>query len=304
MNLESMRDQLKQDGFVVIRGFLTEPEVRHYVSKLEELSTITRDELKAQATGRGFSGSGSATSWNLPDGVSKTPAFWPLILNERLISIVKELLGPEIRFLQHTDLHVGFSAIAWHRDSVNRTFGVGPDWDEVSEAYQIVRVGIYLQSYEESNFRLGFIKGSHRPATEVTSGRKFTEAKINWLGALSYLSPKVQMWAANAEWIATEPGDCLIFDPRTIHSGSYITGPKYSMFVAYGIENRHFYNHYNYYRHVRTELNYQILAPELVDKLKSAGIYPENIPVYDRIDGAWTPAPVLKNVLSRRFAPK
>jgi hypothetical protein len=304
MDFDLMRDQLNRDGFVIIRDFLTDQEAQHYVSQLEALSTITRSDLESRSTGRGFSGSGSATSWNLPDGVSKTPAFWPLILDERLVSTVKELLGLEIRFLQHTDLHVGFSAISWHRDSVSRTFGVGPDWDEANEPYQLVRVGVYLQSYEESNFRLGFIKGSHRPATEVTLGRKFTEAKINWMGALSYLSPKVQMWAANAEWVATEPGDCIIFDPRTIHSGSYITGPKYSMFVAYGIENKHFYNHYNYYRHVRTELNYQELTPELVGKLKTAGLYPENIPVYDQIEGAWTPTPVLKNVLNKRFAPK
>lgn len=304
MNFDAMREQLNHDGFVVIRGFLTDQEVQHYVGQLETSSTIARRDLETRSTGRGFSGSGAATSWNLPDGVSKTCAFWPLILDERLVSTVRKLLGPEIRFLQHTDLHVGFSAIAWHRDSVSRKFGVGPDWDEASEAYRLVRVGVYLQSYQESNFRLGFIKGSHRPATEVTFGRKFTEAKINWLGALSYLSPQVQMWVANAEWVATEPGDCLIFDPRTIHSGSYITGPKYSMFVAYGIPNKHFYNHYNYYRHVRTELNYQELAPELVDKLRAAGLYPENIPVYDRIEGAWTPAPVLKNVLSKRFAAK
>ena len=34
--------------------------------------------------------------------------------------------------------------MSWHRDNVNRTYGVGSDWDEARHSYQIVRVGIYL----------------------------------------------------------------------------------------------------------------------------------------------------------------
>ena len=34
--------------------------------------------------------------------------------------------------------------MSWHRDNVNRTYGVGSDWDEARHPYQIVRVGIYL----------------------------------------------------------------------------------------------------------------------------------------------------------------
>ena len=47
--------------------------------------------------------------------------------------------------------------MSWHRDNVNRTYGVGSDWDEARHPYQIVRVDIYLQRYEESQSRLGFI---------------------------------------------------------------------------------------------------------------------------------------------------
>ena len=301
MSTQTLQEQLHNQGFVVVRQLLSEQEVSFYRDKLGERSGITTENFGAQGAGRGFDKMGQQASWNLPDGVSKSPDFWPLIYHERLVTAVKELLGPDICFLQHTDLHVGFSAISWHRDNVNRKFGLGQDWDESQVPYQIVRVGIYLQSHAESNFKLGLIKGSHRPATNITLSRRITETKIIWMGALSYLSPQVQMWAANAEWIATEPGDCVIFDPRTIHSGSYITGPKYSMFVAYGVENTHFYNHQNYYRQLRTELNYGDLDPELVQTLKSKELYAEKPPIYTDIQGAWTPAPVLKNILAKRF---
>ncbi len=300
MNYETLRQEFKEKGFAIVRGLLSKDEVESYIQRMEKLSGISRGDFSS-VSGRGFDQSGKQTSWNLPDGVAKTEEFWPIIFNERLLTTVRELLGPDIRFLQHNDLHVGFSAISWHRDSVNRKFGQGPDWNETEAAYKLVRVAIYLQSYEESQFRLGFINSSHQPTPTVTLKRRIDEAKLNWFGALSYVSPKLQMWASNAEWIATEPGDCLIFDPRALHSGSYITGPKYSMFVAYGQENEHFYNHQNYYNNIRTELGYQPMNPELAERLKEANLLPENVPVYDKIEGAWVPAPILKNLLAQRL---
>jgi ectoine hydroxylase-related dioxygenase (phytanoyl-CoA dioxygenase family) len=296
MEQNEVRQQLQTQGYIVVRDLLSEAEVQFYNRKLETLSGISRRNFRGKVSGRG-----GHISWNRPDGVSKTPDFWPVIFHERLLTTIKALLGPEVRYLQHSDLHVGFSAVSWHRDNVNRTFGHGPDWDESVQPYQLLRVGIYLQSFAESNFRLGFIAGSHRPTPYVSLARKLTEAKLQSLGTLSYLSAKFQMWAAQAQWVATEPGDCIIFDPRTLHSGSYITGPKYSLFVAYGRENEHFYNHHNYYRHLRSELNYGDLAPELIQLLKDADLYQEQVPVYDRIQGAWTPAPILKNYLAQRF---
>ena len=77
--------------------------------------------------------------------------------------------------------------------------------------------------------------------------RKFAEKALAWTEALSYLLPMARTWAAHAEWVATQPGDRILFDPRTLHSWSYITGPKYSMFLAFGVENSHYYNHHNYF---------------------------------------------------------
>src|SRR5262249_38688726 len=107
------------------------------------------------ATQRGFGG------WTAPDGLTQQRSFWPLIFTPRLLKIVHELLGPDVRFLQHTDLHVGFSSYNWHRDSVSRRLGAGRDWDE-TEPYRIVRVGFYLQPRNASSFRLGLLPGTHR----------------------------------------------------------------------------------------------------------------------------------------------
>jgi ectoine hydroxylase-related dioxygenase (phytanoyl-CoA dioxygenase family) len=297
---DAMRQMLATKGYTVLKGLLTADEAQSYIDKLEAMSGFRRSDYPQTANKKGLSKRGLSTSWYQPDGVTKNLDFWPLIFNEQLLATVRAIVNPDVRYLQHSDLHVGFSAISWHRDSINRHYGVGPDWNESDAPYKLVRVGIYLQTYAESRFRLGFIPGSHRFNGVVTRGQKLTEAKLKWLGALSYMFTSVQMWAANAEWIATEPGDCIIFDPRTIHSGSAIIGPKYSMFLAYGLENRHFYNHQNYYRHVRPELGYKEMPSPLVAQLMTNGLYQDQSPVYNEIDGAWTPMPLMKNIVAQR----
>jgi ectoine hydroxylase-related dioxygenase (phytanoyl-CoA dioxygenase family) len=301
MDYQKMRQELDRQGYTIVRGLLTQEEVDYYVARMEALSGITRAGMQGGEEWKGSGRGSGGSSWTLPDGVAKSRDFWPIIFNERLLEIVRNIVDPDVRFLQHNDIHVGFSAISWHRDSVNREFGVGPDWDETDAPYKLVRCGIYLQTFAESNSRLGFIPGSHKPPVgPVSRSAKFNERKLKWLGAANYLSPKIQMAASNADWIPTEPGDCVIFDPRTIHSGSYITGPKYSVFVAYGVENKHFFNHYNYYRNIRSELGYGELDPEFVQMLKDQDLFPELTPTLDYVEGAWVPSSLVKSLYARR----
>lgn len=290
--------QLRERGFVVHRGLLDMDEVRHYTQLIEAMSGMTKDGYDASSGGRGTKG----TSWNLTDGVTKTEDFWPLISHDGLISRVKEVIGSDAKYLQHSDLQFGFSAVSWHRDNVSRTYGVGPDWDESEELYQNVRVGIYLQSHEESGFALGFIPGSHtlKPNDTGLSAR-LREARFAGQGALAYLSPKLQKMMKSAEWVATEPGDAIIFDVRILHSGSYIHGPKLSMFVGYGVPGRHFADLRNYYRFVRPELGYGEIPPALQDRLRGEGLLAEDVPEYTEIPDAWTPMPIMKRILEKRL---
>jgi ectoine hydroxylase-related dioxygenase (phytanoyl-CoA dioxygenase family) len=301
MDYQKMKQELDRQGYTVVRGLLTPEEVDYYIGRMEALSGITRAGMQGGEEWKGSGRGSGGSSWTLPDGVAKSRDFWPIIFNERLLEIVRNIVDPDVRFLQHNDIHVGFSAISWHRDSVNREYGVGPDWDETDTPYKLVRCGIYLQTFAESNSRLGFIPGSHKPPVgSVSRSTKFNERKLKWLGAANYLSPKIQMAASSADWIPTEPGDCVIFDPRTIHSGSYITGPKYSVFVAYGVENKHFFNHYNYYRNIRSELGYADLDEEFVQMLKDQDLYPELTPTLDYVEGAWVPSSIVKSLYARR----
>ncbi|NND85345.1 MAG: hypothetical protein HKN46_09380 [Acidimicrobiia bacterium] len=288
------RAQLREKGFVVVPGLLSPEEVEHYKGMLLEMSGISAESWSS--SGRGFGG------WNLTDGVSKKKDFWGLIDHPKLLENLKALLGDDVKYLQHSDLQVGFSAVSWHRDNVHRTYGVGRDWDEDDERpYDLVRVGIYLQSFDESNFRLGFIPGSHRfRARGSALARRFNELKFKVMGGLAWLGPKVQELTPGAEWVATNPGDCIIFDPRILHSGSYIEALKLSMFVGYGVASDHFADLQNYYRHVRPELGYKEFSEELITYLRERDLFAEGIEDTDEIADAYVPAAALRKVVERR----
>ena len=268
------------DGYLVVRSLFSPEKVAFYKQELDKLSV------------------GRSQKWTLPDGVCQNRPFWDVIFNEKILSTVRGLLGDGIKFLQHNDLHVGFSSFHWHRDSVCRTFGKGPDWDESAEPYQLVRVGVYLQD-SAGGFRLGLVKGTHRPERLPENERHFIESKTNSLTkALTFLGSRDPL-DGRAAWVATEPGDCVIFDPRTIHTGSDFQGTKHSFFVAYGIENGHFRNHYNYYRHLRDDLNYKALHPDLVERLKAANLYADESFDGEPVEGAWLPSKAFSFVASQ-----
>ncbi len=249
------------DGFCVIRNLLTPPEVEEYLTRLERRS------------GRKRSDPPPARGWTVPDGVSKHEEFWPIIFHPTLRETVTALLGPDVRFLQHTDLHVGFSSFNWHRDSVARALGVGPDWDESDAPYRLVRVGIYLQS-SGGSFKLGLVPGTNRVGDPRSrAARDVIERKAGFLSHVRRLVTGKVPEVPGATWVPAGAGDAVIFDPRVLHTGTPVDGPKYSMFLAFGVPNRHFEAHARYYRFARPELGYADLDPRLVAQLQAAGLH-------------------------------
>ena len=276
----SLKQCYKQSGFVVVKNVLSNQEVVKYRTTLQRLSGLTdsdaaEDGLKLTSR--------DGVSWNMADGVSKNPEFWSLIVHPRLLSTIREILGSSARYSQHSDLHVHRAGAGWHRDNAHRTYGEGTDWDESEAEYQVVRVAFYLQSYTESGSSLILIPGSHRYEERLSVVEtKLREYSVRFRRFLTqstsaYLQSKIRTTPAQSPfqppaqpvYINTEPGDCIIFDTRVVHSGSPIYGPKYAIFLSYGADNHHSRNHRSYYLHTRQDLNYQEFHPDLADKLKA-----------------------------------
>jgi hypothetical protein len=103
-----------------------------------------------------------------------------------------------------------------------------------------------------------------------------------------------------AEWLAPADGDAVIFDPRVIHTGSHSVGPKYSLFLAYGIPGSHAAHHAMYYRFMRPDLGYQPMHIDLVGRLKAASLYQELEFNGAPISGANRPRPI-QSLIGRRI---
>ena len=307
--MTAMKQEFEKRGYVVIKGLLRPEEAAHYRSEIQKRSGVGDQEFGKKM-------------FECSDGVTKNRAFWPLIYDERLLKVLRDLLGPTLRYTQHSDLHAHRTADrptprgvpgGWHRDSACRDYNIGPDWDESRAPYQVTRVAFYLQTYAESHASLGVIPGSHRFERRLSGndrrlwlrvfGSEYWIKRMLWragfLDEPFYYHPMFQqrtdpnqplVFSRPAEpvWIKTEPGDCVIFNQRLFHAASPISGPKYAVFLSYSPENEHARNHLRYYRHIRKELGYGPIDPELAELLKEHDLYLE-APEPKVIEGASVP---------------
>jgi len=226
-----LRERFDHDGYVVLKGLLSPEEAAQYRDELKRLSGLTDADFPRFASSGG---------WALNDGVTTLAVFWPVIFHRRLLDAVRAVVGPDARYTQHSDLLVHAGQPAWHRDSADRLFGRGPDWDESRAPYRVARVAIYLQSYEESRSALGLIPGTHRRQSFVNSAELALWDKVNaWRKRRGKPTVLGRFLSMRPEWIKTDVGDCLIFNERILHSASKIDGPKYAIFLSYGADNEH-----------------------------------------------------------------
>jgi hypothetical protein len=258
--------RFEKDGYIIVPRLLDAGGAAHYRALLQRESAISDGDFDPTAPTR--------VSWDRPDGVTTTPDFWPLIFDPRLLEAVHAVIGPDARYTQHSDLHVNRGAPGWHRDSAHRRFGQGPDWDESRTPYKIARVAIYLQSYAESHSALGIIPGSHRKESLLNRAELLALSQANKLLRHRARQPLPGHFVSmRAVWIKTEPGDCVIFNQRLLHSAGRIIGPKYAIFMSYGAENEHSRRHRHYYMYERSDLNYGDYPAELADRLRDADLY-------------------------------
>jgi hypothetical protein len=239
MNQPSTRDAFGENGYLFIKGLLSDEEIHQYRSLL-----MNDEKTKQQAR------------WAEPDGVAKNPCLWPLIYHDGLLSHLRGIASADVRYLHHSDVQVNYDSVGWHRVSSHGLF----KGEARSEDIGALRVAIYLQSSQESRFSLGVIPGTHRHTSLAGQLEKsiwslyhrVTNGLPPW-----YLTLKPQ-------WFEMDAGDCLIFDTRILHTGSKPTGPKYSIYLVFGEAGNPLCKaHYDYIHLQRRDLGYEACPPEL-----------------------------------------
>ena len=152
----------------------------------------------------------------------------------------------------------------------------------------MVRVGIYLQTLP-SNSRLGFIQQPH-PKGPVTRTQSLVGAVSNWLRGVTASPKDSNGWLPAPTGFPAEPGDAVIFDPRTIPFRTATSPTRGTPSSWRTGSKQHFFSHYNYYRNVRWNWAAAVLIPIFAQLLRDHDLYPRtNAPYADHVDGAGYP---------------
>ncbi|WP_300301998.1 phytanoyl-CoA dioxygenase family protein [Ferrovibrio sp.] len=266
MIMPEEREKFEKSGYHYLPGLLSADEAQQYRMRINRAFGLPERELSNRDI--------DSKTYTLPDGITKIPDFWPLIFNTKLLETIRGLLGGDIRYTQHSDLHINLGAGKYHRDSAYRDFGVGPDWDESKSAYKVVRVAIYLSDYDNSGSSLVILPGTHRHESWLNrmEVRFWNELRTRWRRFLDTNS--LPQWAISMPktTIRHKPGDCLIFDQRVLHAGGVVAGamPKYAAYLSFSLDNIHAYNHHAYYLSRPTYLRQ--IPEELSGQLEGAGL--------------------------------
>ena len=221
-------------------------------------------------------GVGEMDLFTRADIINQIPELTKYIYDPRIVERVKACTGEIVYFVQQSDFHSNYVAHGWHRDSANREFGTGHDWDESEATYCVVKAMYYL---EAQDIALAVLPRSHRINIPPTD---------NWTDFKSYqVLPQANVLDiplfedGNIQPVLVEgaPGDLLVFDIRLLHGGRVLdpvyaqlhknlAHPKSQVAIVYGSDNIHSRRFYSYTRFVREDMGYQNMGEHHMALLK------------------------------------
>ncbi len=241
--MKNQRKFFKENGYLIIKNLFSEKECMKWKRLINKNFCLNDSDINQKDI--------DFKTFVCPDGVTKNPDFWPIIFNKKIIKTVKNILNEEIKYTQHSDLHINLSGGKYHRDNAYRVFGEGPDWNEKSESYKVVRVAIYLTSFNESGSSLIIIPESNKSESTIHKKEVIFWNKLRHLFRKFFnkdILPHI-LFTRKKIKLKSDAGDCVIFDQRILHAGGQLKGskPKYSIFLSYGVRNSHSYNHKSFY---------------------------------------------------------
>jgi hypothetical protein len=252
-------------GYSIVRRLLSEREVAHYRRLLDALRADPRDAALRRPQG-GFAH---------VEGLTQRQAFWPLIRHPRLLEAVRGVIGDEVRYVRHSDLHVNYPRDPkWHRDLEEPIELLDERLARSPAPFGIVRAGVYLHD----GMRLGILPRSHLPR------RGRTDLPVWWTNLANRVLMRVSRRyvltppVGPMDWIDFAAGDAVLFDIRAIHSGDYPKGPKYAMYLSYGLPNLHSAMHQAQFV-AKPEVGGAPMPRALRAELVAAGLHlPEELP--------------------------
>ena len=252
------KENLFKNGYCVVRNLLSNTEVERAISVLNNI----------------YEKNGKKTNLDM----YKYSESWEFFTSDRLLNIIRDLLGPEIYYL-HTCISRRENerdiVYSWHRDNPCRLFGKGPDWDK-NEPYNVLTFIIYLSSSDKTGSGINLIPFSHRRTYSLSNILRIIHYKTRNISLLKKIRDIFPRFLLGVN-IKTDPGDCVIFFANLFHTGIPTRTLRKAMLFHYGVDNKHSKNFVNYYIHHVKLIEYEIKYKNIINKffnlLKSKNIY-------------------------------
>ena len=258
-DISTNQKKLLTKGYVVFRKFFNDREVAElkFIKRGTHGESVEKNKI----------------------GLHNYKQFWNLITSQKILEAVRSLLGQDIYYLYNSDATTNRSGnqicphYGWHRGSACRIFGFGPDWD-TDEIYKVLRLGIYLSPYDEAKSGLNVISESHKKRGYTLSGiLRLLHYKTKLYPRLNRFRRIISKFIGLD--IKTDAGDVIIFLANLFHSGIPTIGLRETIFLSYGVDNKHSKNYVNYYMQHRKgwEMNNNEQSQEFIKILKNKNIY-------------------------------
>lgn len=233
-NLNLNRDDFFKKGYCVVREVISPEKAEKYQNFIKNKS----NELNAPVF----------------EGLHNFKEFWDVIANKEILNILKKLLNDDnIKYLydaaaRHESNYDSFP-YSWHRDSVCRQFGIGPDWN-LKETYNVIRVAIYLSPYEKVKSGLNVIPYSHKKRFTFSNLLRVFHWRTKYSNKKFIIRLRKIIEKLIGVNIKTNSGDCIFFIANLMHTGIPTTDQcdtRNAIFLTFGTENIHSENYVNYY---------------------------------------------------------
>lgn len=164
----SLAEQFWNDGFAIIRNAFSPEEVAAWRRAAFERVDRTADLLS-------------------------DPALRQYLLDDRLLEVVRSLIGEEIIYFGDSSTVFGDNVGPFHKDIVDKDDPNGPDWNG---RYTVIRLGLYTQPHAGLPNGLNIRRGSHNVCSDS-------------VGEFVYADTNV--------------GDLVVWSLRTTHAGGGMT---------------------------------------------------------------------------------
>ena len=226
--------QFDEEGYLIVREALDPPAIGKLVEAGDRLMASDRVENRQVSHSELYD--------SFRNSVAIDDVFVPLVTNEKILSIVVQLLGAHVQLMTSHLIYKrpdppgtpkSARSPGWHRDYASATKVLGNSVPRI-----LLKCGYYFTDLSEPN----------SGATLVAPGSNHLVERIK--------IPEGQVDPANFVEPSLKPGDCLLFENRTWHAGgaNLTTRIRKGIMIGYG------------YRWVMP-MDYRTQTQDVLDKL-------------------------------------